>query len=132
MTDVQSAVEKALYDRIRAQVPDVPGFQHVPDDTAPPVWFIGDVTFENEGEKAGALLRFDVSLVAFIAGPSRKPMNLLQSRIFDALNDWRPTDTAEVIFGPVQVISSSSQEIQGTQSPIYFGQQTAIIYAQAV
>lgn len=130
MTDFQGAVEKALYDRLAAQISDVPIFQHVPENQAPPVVIVGDVTYGNDAGKTGSLLLFEVAIVAIVQGPGRQPLNILQGRIRDALHDWRPVPTAQVTFGDVRIGASSSQEIQAPQGPVYFGQQSAILYAQ--
>lgn len=131
MTDFQGALEKALYDRLTAQVSGAAVFQHVPENQAPPVVIVGDVDFEDEGDKDGQLLRFSVQIVSIVAGPGRKPLNALQAQVRAALDRWTPTATGSVKFGEVRLSSGSGQEIQGKQGPIYFGQQTAAVYVQA-
>lgn len=131
MTDFQSAVDKAIYDRLEAIITDVPIYQHVPEDTPPPVVIIGDTTFDDEADKEGSLFRFEVSIVCVVQGPGRKPLNALQARVWQALNDWRPAPTAEVQFGDIRIGATSGQEIQATQGPVYYGQQSAILYVQA-
>ena len=130
MTDFQSAVEKAIYDRLVEQVTAAPVKQHVPENHAPPVVIIGDITFENQGEKDAPLFRFDVALVSVVTGPSRKPLNVLQAQVRTALDRWKPAATGEVAFGEIVVSGGSGQEIQGEQGPIYFGQQSAVFYVQ--
>lgn len=130
MTDFSNAVEKALFDRLAATVTGATVFQYVPENQAPPVVIIGDVTFEDEGEKAAPLYRYDVSIVCVVQGPGRKPLNALQAQVRDALDRWQPPASGGVLFGEIRISSASGQEIQGEQGPIYYGQQSAILYAQ--
>lgn len=132
MTDLQGALEKAIFDRLVAQVTLGTVFQHVPENTPPPVVIISDVDFENQTDKKGRLLLFTVNIVSLVQGPGRKPLAALQAQVFEALNDWTPTATASVSFGNVKVISGSGQEIQAAQGPIYYGQQSATCFVQAV
>lgn len=132
MTDFQGALEKAIYDRLTAEVTLADVFQHVPESTPPPVVIISDVDFENQGDKFGALFLFTVNIVSLVQGPGRKPLAALQAEVFEALNDWTPTATASVQFGNVKVTSGSGQEIQAAQGPIYYGQQSATCFVQAV
>lgn len=131
MTDFAAALGKVIYDRLAAQVSLAGVYQHVPENTQPPVVIVGDMDFENDGDKAGALFRYSVQIVAVIQGPSRKPLNALMTQVFDALNEWTPAATASVRFGPATVETGSGQEIQGEQGPVYFGQQQAVLYVQA-
>lgn len=131
MTDYAQAVQQAVYDRLCAQVTLARVYQHVPQDTPPPVVFLGDIDFENEGSKAEPLLRFSVQVMAVIAGPGRKPLNALMAEVFAALDEWRPDDTAAVAFGEVSLGAATVQEIQGEHGPIYFGQHSATLWVQA-
>ena len=131
-TDFQGAVEKAVYDRLTAQVSGAGVWQNVPDNTAPPVVIISDVDFENEGDKDAPLLRFSVTVTSIVSGRSRKPLNALQAQVLAALDRWRPTATASVRFGEVTVETGTGQEVQTEGGPVYFGQQVAVLYAQAV
>jgi len=131
MTDFQSAVEKVIFDRLSTQVAGAPIFQHVPENKAPPVVIVGDVTIDDEGEKDAALLRFEVSIVCVVQGPGRKPLNALQAQVRAALDRWRPGATLAVQFGEVRIVATSGQEIQAAQGPVYYGQQSAVLYAQA-
>ena len=131
MTDFQGALEKAVYDRLSEQVTLATVFQHVPENTPPPVVIISDVDFENEGDKTTPLFRFNINIVSLVQGPGRKPLGPLQAEVFAALNEWTPTATSEVSFGTMHVTSGSGQEIQSAQGPIYYGQQSATVYVQA-
>lgn len=132
MADYQGAVEKAVFDRLTAQVTLASVFQNVPDNTAPPVVIVSDVDFENEGDKDDPLLRFSVTLTSIVSGRGRKPLNALQAQVLTALDQWRPTATASVSFGEVRVESGTGQEVQTDGGPVYFGQQVAVLYAQDV
>lgn len=132
MTDFQGALEKAIFDRLTDQITLGSVFQHVPENQAPPVVIISEADFDNEGEKSGVLVRFTVNIVSLVQGPGRKALNALQAEVFAALNEWTPTATDAAQFGTMQVLSGSGQEIQAAQGPIYYGQQSAICYVQAV
>lgn len=132
MTDYQGALEKALFDRLTAQVTLATVYQHVPENEPPPVVIIGELDFDNEGDKAGVLMRFTANIISMVQKPGRKGLNALQAEVFSALNEWVPTPTASVTFGTVNVTSGSGQEIQAAQGPVYFGQQSATCYVQAV
>lgn len=131
MTDFQGALEQALYDRLKAGVTLGQVFQHVPDAVPPPVVMIGDVVFDNDGDKDAPLFRFSVTLVSVVAGASRKPLGALQAQVFAALHDWTPATTAEVRFGTVSIEGASGREVQVPNGTVYFGHQTATIYVQA-
>jgi len=132
MADFAGAVEKAVFDRLSAQVTLAPVFQNVPDNTAPPVVIVSDIDFENEGDKDAPLLRFSVTITAIVAGRGRKPLNALQAQVLAALDRWRPTATASVSFGEARIETATGQEVQLESGPIYFGQQVAVLYAQDV
>lgn len=102
------------------------------ENVPPPVVIISDVDFDNEGDKDVPLFRFTVSIVCLVQGPGRKPLGPLQAQVFEALHDWTPTATSAVQFSKVQVSSGSGQEIQAAQGPIYYGQQSATVYVQAI
>jgi len=131
MTDLVAAFEKAVFDRLCARVSDARVFQNVPERQAPPVVIVGDVDWEDEGEKDGPLLRITVQLVSIVSGPSRKPLNALQASVRDAIDRWTPTATTSVLFGELRVTTASGQEIQGEHGPVYFGQQSATAWVQA-
>lgn len=131
MTDFQGALEKAVFDRLTENVTLGQVFQHVPENTPPPVVIISDVDFENEGDKGTPLFRYTINVVSLVQGPGRKPLGPLQAEVFAALNEWTPTATSEVRFGTMMVTSGSGQEIQAAQGPIYYGQQSATVYVQA-
>lgn len=131
MTDFEQAVQQAFFDRLTARVTKARVYQHVPADTPPPVVFLGDLDFEDDGTKGDPLLRFTVQVMAVVAGPGRKPLNALRAEVFAALDRWRPEDTAAVAFGEVTVGTATVQEIQGEHGPIYFGQHTATVMVQA-
>lgn len=131
MTDFQGALEKAIYDRLTDEVTLGTVFQHVPENTPPPVVIISDVDFENQGDKLGTLMLFTVNIVSLVQGPGRKPLAALQAEVFAALHDWTPTATVSVQFDKIKVTSGSGQEIQAAQGPIYYGQQSAICFVQA-
>lgn len=128
MIDYQAAVAKALYDRLAAEVSLADVFQHVPEDTPPPVVIVGDVSFEDIGTKDAPLFRFDISIVSVVAGPGRKPLDAVQAQVNEAINRWKPTATTQVEFGEVRLSSGSGQLIAGTDGdPIYYGDQQASV-----
>lgn len=131
MTDFQSEVEKAIFDRLVAQVTGAQVFQHVPDNTPPPVVIVSDVLVDDEADKDSPLFRFDIQILCVVAVPGRKSLNALQAQVREALNDWKPAATALALFGEVKVNTSSGQEIQAPQGPVYYGQQSAVVYVQA-
>jgi len=131
MTDLVGAFEKAVYDRLCSKIRTARVFQHVPERQAPPVVIVGDVDWEDEGEKDGPLLRITVQIVSIVAGASRKPLSALQASVRDAIDRWTPAATGSVLFGELRVTSSSGQEVQGDHGPIYFGQQSATAWVQA-
>lgn len=130
MIDFQGAFEKALFDRLTQSVTKAQVHQHVPDNTVPPVVIIGDIGIENQGTKDSPLLKFDVTIVSVVAGPSRKPLDAVQAEVLDALDGWRATNTAEVGFGELTFVNGSGRLLPSEEA-IYYGEQTFSGYVMA-
>ena len=125
MTNYQAELEGVWFARLEAQVTLAPVFQHVPENTPPPVVIIGDITSENQGTKESPLMLFTVAIVTVTKGHEREPLNLLQGQIHEALFGWKPPASGGAAFGDVMLGSSSGHLIATDDgSPVYYGEQS--------
>ena len=120
--DLQQALEQALFDRLTAIVTLATVFQHVPDNTPPPVVIIGDMNAEEiSGAKIGGIDRIEFDIISIIHGPGRKPLNTLQRQVRSALDQWRPADVVDVSFGEISFLDGNGLLIP--DEVIYYGTQ---------
>lgn len=126
--DYQGALEQAVFDRLCQTVNLAKVFQNVPDNELPPVVIIGDIDFEDEGDKGGPLFRYSIQMMAIVSGKSRRVLNKVDAQVHAALNRWRPDPTDEVEFGEMSIETGTGQEVQVTQGTTYFSQKTASVY----
>jgi hypothetical protein len=81
--DAEDAIEAAAYAALN--VPALtnlsPLFQHVPEDTPPPVTIIGDISSEPIGGKGDTDERASLTIVSVIQGEARKPLMAIQKQI---------------------------------------------------
>lgn len=126
MTEVeyQAVLEDVWFDRLSASVTLAPVFQHVPEDTPPPVVILGDVSFENQGSKESPLLLFTIVILSLIKAHERKPLNKLQAQVDVAVTGWKPDPKDGVAFGDIMIGSGSGRLISTDDgSPVYYGEQ---------
>lgn len=125
MTEYQSVLEDVWFDRLQARVTKATVFQHVPDNTPPPVVILGDISFDNQGTKDGPLYLFNIVIVSVIRGHGRKALDELQAEVEAAVKDWTPDAQRGVGFGEA-VIQSGNGRLIDTEdgSPIYYGEMT--------
>lgn len=110
MTDLAQALTKAVYDRLRAQIPPSTNVaQHPSANSAPPLVMISDLTLNDSGAKSTRLFRVDLTVIAWVRGQSRAPLNALHAQIAGALDDWRPANTAAVLFQPLRLQTQSAE-----------------------
>ena len=86
MSDAQNATEAAVYTALAAGGLSYSVYQHVPEDTAPPVNIIGDISGEPLGDKGGDDERIEVSISTVYQGEARKPVLTEQQKIIAALD----------------------------------------------
>ena len=86
MSDAQNATEAAIYTALAAGGLSYSVYQHVPEDTAPPVNIIGDISGEPLGDKGGDDERIEVSISTVYQGEARKPVLTEQQKIIAALD----------------------------------------------
>lgn len=86
MSDAQNATEAAVYTALAAGSLSYSVYQHVPEDTAPPVNIIGDIAGEPLGDKAGVDERIELSITTVYQGEARKPVLTEQQKIIAALD----------------------------------------------
>lgn len=85
MTDAVTAAEKAIFAALTTAV-DWDVYQHVPQDTPPPVVIIGDMVATEIGTKNDPDRRIDLQVLTVFQGEARKPVTERQQMIRDALN----------------------------------------------
>jgi hypothetical protein len=94
VTDFSQTLDQQLYDRLQPRVTLAPVYQHVPQNTSPPVTIIADQFPEDIAGKDGSAQRIEFEIVNVIRGPARKPLNAAQQQVRDALHNWTPEHLA--------------------------------------
>lgn len=95
MISASDAVEKATYGLLTGSIGQptpIEGaqvFQHVPENTSPPVIIIGDIEEEPLAAKDDEDCRVSLSIVTVTEAEERKPVLLLQEQIKDRLRAAR-------------------------------------------
>jgi hypothetical protein len=98
MTSAQNATEAAVYAALSADgVLSWPIYQHVPEDTPPPVNIIGDMTGEPLEDKGGGDERIELTIDTVYQGEARKPVLDEQDKISAALDEKTLTVTGWTI-----------------------------------
>jgi hypothetical protein len=94
MTNAVSAVEAVAYAELTTAVTLGSVYQHVPENTPPPVVIIADMEAAPLGTKASDPDRsINLNIVSVIQGKARKPLLDLQAEIETALDGLRATPT---------------------------------------
>lgn len=91
MTSAISATEQAVYDALDAGVTLASVYQHVPEDTAPPVVVIGDIEAEPLETKGDTDRSLSVTITCVAQGEERKPVLDIMEEVSAALDGGRFT-----------------------------------------
>lgn len=128
MTDLASAVQKAVFDALDEAVTLATVYQHVPEDTPPPVVIIGeddiDPTLGGKGEQ---FERHEIRIICVARGPGKLPLRALQEEVRAAL-DERPIAASGALLSDPVILSTSDQLLPDGQT--YYGEQRFLIFAQ--
>ncbi len=87
MSEGMNAVEAAVYAALAGAGLSWPVYQHVPEDTPPPVNIIGDMSAEPLDSKDGDDARVSLDVQSVFQGEARKPVLDEQARIITALDE---------------------------------------------
>lgn len=128
MTDIRAGVEKAIFDRLTAQISGASVYQHSPQDAAPPFVMLADVNIEGTGGKSGGLDRVIITIQCEEKKPGRKPLNALLAQARTALDQWTPAATLGVICGPFVFQGDDSFRLD--EADHYFGTLRFLTFAQ--
>lgn len=128
MTDIRAGVEKAVFDRLTAQIVGAGVYQHSPQDAAPPFVMLSDVTSESGGGKSGGLDRLIVTIQCEEKKPGRKALNALMAQARTALDQWKPAATLGVLCGTFAFQGDDSFRID--EDDHYFGTLRFLTFAQ--
>jgi len=128
MTDLASAVQQALYDALSAGLTLARVYQHVPENTPPPVVIIGeddiDPTLGGKGER---FERHEVRIITVVRGPAKLPLRALQEEVRGTL-DGQPISAAGAILSDPVMLTVSDQMLEDGQT--YYGEQRFLIFAE--
>lgn len=102
MSEAQNATEAAIYAALSAGGLAFPVYQHVPEDTPPPVNIIGDISGEPLGVKGDADERIELTITTVVQAEQRKPVLAEQARILAALDGATLTGVAGWTIRPVK------------------------------
>lgn len=86
MSDAQNACEAAIYAALVAGGLSWPVYQHVPEDTPPPVNIIGDMSGEPLGDKDTGDEQIELEINTIYQGEERAPVLAEQAKIIAALD----------------------------------------------
>lgn len=89
MTSAIEACEAALYDALAAGVTLGTVYQHVPENTPPPVVILGDLSAEDASAKDDDDEAFTVEIVSLIMDEQRAPLLALQGEVKACLHGAR-------------------------------------------
>lgn len=92
MTDAVTAAEKAIFAALTAAV-DWAVYQHVPQDTPPPVVIIGDMISNPIGVKDDPDRQINLQILTVFQGEERKAVTDRQQMIRDALDGVTLSET---------------------------------------
>lgn len=127
--DPGGAIDLMLFTRLDDVVTLAKVFQHVPENTPPPVIILDDVAIDPEEEmKDSGLWRITASIVSVIIGPSRKPLRALHKQVMNALDEFRPPDVEGWSFGMVKHVSTDVTLLDDGRH--YYGAQRFSFYVQ--
>jgi len=127
MTDLASAVQRAVYDALVGGVTLAAVHQHVPEGTPPPVVIIGEGDFSEEGGKGERLERHEVMVLTVVRGPGKLPLRAVQEQVRAALHD-RPLTAAGASLSSPSIVSTSDQLLEDGET--YAGTQQFVIWAE--
>lgn len=129
MTDLARGVEKAFYVQLVAEVTGIKLFQNVPENTPPPVQFIGDMVRTQEGGKASDLERFDIDVITIVRANQAKVLHAKMDEAKAALDRWVPPITEGVRMHRVRHVDSRTQLLADGQH--YYGSSRFEVFAEA-
>lgn len=87
MTRARDAAEAAIFMALSSAGLAWPVFQHVPQDTPPPVNIVGDMDGISLETKEDDDEEIELSILTVVQGEQRKPVSQEQGRIKSALNN---------------------------------------------
>lgn len=95
MASAASAIEAAAYAALDSDVTLAPVFQHVPEDTDPPLVIVADLDEDAEafGDKDGGDDgKFTLTVASLFRGEQRKPLFEIEAEVRAALDQLRVAD----------------------------------------
>lgn len=104
MTDLLTAAQDAIFDALNVPaVTDIaPVFQHVPEDTQPPVVIIGAMNRTAAGAKDSIMDRITIEIVTLYRAPSRRHVFELMAAVRDALEGKALTAIGATLSAPAE------------------------------
>lgn len=129
MADLDGALQKALFDRLSAQITDVTCYQHPPQNVARPIILIAQITLVRDGGKDGGLFRAVFSIQCETKGAGLAKLSALRGRTRAALEGWRPAETEGVLIAQPVLISSAGA-IRFEDEDVYYGQDSYLTFLQ--
>lgn len=107
MSDAQIATAQAVFAALSAGGLTWPVYQHVPEDTPPPVNIIGDMSGELLDTKDGKDEQIELTITTVQQGESRAPVLAEQAKIIAALHDQALTSVAGWTINPMRMRSDA-------------------------
>jgi len=126
MSDAQRATAQAVFTAMNTAGLAWQVFQHVPEDTPPPVNIIGDMDGTPMDVKDGTDEQIDLTITTVFQGESRKPVLDEQAKIIAALHDQALTSVAGWTIHPMR---DSSGAVLMPDGETYLGTLNLTIFA---
>ena len=130
MPDLTTATQDAVFDVLDspAMTALAKVFQHVPENTQPPIVVVGDITVEPVGGKDGGLDRMTISVVTLYRGPKRARLYQMQAKVRDLLEGQALPPQVGVALSAPEFVSSDDEILE--DGITYLGTQRFALFAQ--
>jgi len=129
MSEAQDATSAAIYTALSALgVLGWAFYQHVPENTPPPVHIIGDISGEPLDDAGGDDERISLEISSVFQGEQNKPVLVEQGRIKAALHEATLTSVAGWTIRPLW---QSSNAVLMPDAETYLGTSTFTVFAFA-
>jgi hypothetical protein len=124
------ATQEAVFDALSAAIvmPLAAVYQHVPENTQPPVVIIGELTAGQEGGKGDDFERHTLEIVTIFRGPGRKGLYEIMQLVKATLHQQQLASPSGSLLSRPHLTSASDELLEDGLS--YYGRQTFELFAQ--
>jgi hypothetical protein len=91
MTSAASAIEAVAFKRLDGEVGPATAYQHVPEDTPPPVVIVGDIDLDRMSKGGDPDRLGTLTITSIVPGEARKPLLDIQEKIETRMDGFTGT-----------------------------------------